>query len=121
MKDPKEIMLQIDKEEIAEEFRGQGEAAPAMLPTGYPKPALRYRLYVEGFNISIEEPYFWVMEYFSKHFTKCLAQILIPNSKVWPFPWCLYLINCVVSYSLIILLSVLNTMNKDFKILANKI
>ena len=33
------------------------------MPTGYPEPKNRYRLYVEGFNMSIEEPYFWVLEY----------------------------------------------------------
>jgi len=31
--------------------------------TGYPKPVNRDRMYIEGFNISIEEPYFWVLEY----------------------------------------------------------
>ncbi|MFH2028181.1 MAG: hypothetical protein ABIJ08_03515 [Nanoarchaeota archaeon] len=33
------------------------------IATGYPKPLNRYRLYVEGYNISIEEPYFWVLHY----------------------------------------------------------
>lgn len=32
-------------------------------PTGYPKPLGKYRLFVEGFNLSIEEPYFWVLHY----------------------------------------------------------
>ncbi|MBI4439563.1 hypothetical protein HY638_01165 [Candidatus Woesearchaeota archaeon] len=33
------------------------------IPTGYPKPLVRYKLYIEGFNISVEEPYFWVLDY----------------------------------------------------------
>ena len=33
------------------------------IKTGYPKPARRYRLHYEGYNISIEEPYFWVLHY----------------------------------------------------------
>ncbi len=31
--------------------------------TGYPKPVIRYRIIVESFNMAIEEPYFWVLEY----------------------------------------------------------
>ena len=31
--------------------------------TGFPKPARRYRMHYEGYNISIEEPYFWVLHY----------------------------------------------------------
>ncbi len=45
-----------DNEE-SEEFRG------AKIHTGYPTPARRYRLHYEGYNISIEEPYFWVLHY----------------------------------------------------------
>ncbi|MBU0628370.1 MAG: hypothetical protein KKC75_04215 [Nanoarchaeota archaeon] len=33
------------------------------IPTGYPKPSAKYRLSVEGYNISIEEPYFWMLHY----------------------------------------------------------
>jgi len=44
-------------EEIAEQTRQQ------YVPTGYPKPARRYRLHYEGYNISIEEPYFWILHY----------------------------------------------------------
>lgn len=31
--------------------------------TGYPAPVSRHRLIVEAYNISIEEPYFWVLQY----------------------------------------------------------
>src|SRR3989339_1128973 len=44
-------------EEISEEFRQSRKS------TGFPKPARRYRLHYEGYNISIEEPYFWVLHY----------------------------------------------------------
>ena len=43
--------------EESEEFR-QSRAK-----TGYPSPARRYRLHYEGYNISIEEPYFWTLHY----------------------------------------------------------
>ncbi|MEA2035989.1 MAG: hypothetical protein U9O94_00665 [Nanoarchaeota archaeon] len=33
------------------------------MPTNYPKPKVKYRLFVEGYNISIEEPYFWILHY----------------------------------------------------------
>jgi len=45
------------KEEIAEQSRGQ------FVKTNYPIPARRYRLHYEGYNISIEEPYFYVLHY----------------------------------------------------------
>ncbi len=41
--------------EVSEEFRG------TKVKTGYPKPARRYRLHYEGYNVSIEEPYFWIL------------------------------------------------------------
>jgi hypothetical protein len=44
-------------EEMAEEVRGQ------YTKTGFPKPLRRYRLHYEGYNISIEEPYFWTLHY----------------------------------------------------------
>ncbi len=47
--------------EIAEQTRG------AYVKTGYPKPARRYRLHYEGYNISIEEPYFYILHYL-RHF-----------------------------------------------------
>ncbi|MBU0614841.1 MAG: hypothetical protein KJ601_02010 [Nanoarchaeota archaeon] len=31
--------------------------------THWPKPYNRKRIYVEGYNISVEEPYFWVLQY----------------------------------------------------------
>ncbi len=31
--------------------------------TGYPSPLVRYRMVVESYNMAIEEPYFWVLEY----------------------------------------------------------
>ena len=43
--------------ELSEEFRG------SFIKTGYPTPARRYRLHYEGYNISIEEPYFWNLHY----------------------------------------------------------
>ncbi|MBI2651744.1 hypothetical protein HYX01_04695 [Candidatus Woesearchaeota archaeon] len=43
--------------EIAEETREQ------YVKTGFPKPARRYRLHYEGYGISIEEPYFWILHY----------------------------------------------------------
>jgi len=43
--------------EESEEFRG------SKIKTGYPNPARRYRLHYEGYNISIEEPYFWTLHY----------------------------------------------------------
>ena len=44
-------------EEIAEQTR------QTYTPSGFPKPARRYRMHYEGYNISIEEPYFWVLHY----------------------------------------------------------
>ena len=44
--------------EIDEEVR---KANPTF--TGYVKPLTRYRIVVESFNMAIEEPYFWVLEY----------------------------------------------------------
>ena len=46
-----------DVNEVSEEFRGSS------IKTGYPCPSRRYRLHYEGYNISIEEPYFWVLHY----------------------------------------------------------
>src|SRR3990167_7476828 len=43
--------------ETSEEFR------QSFIKTGYPKPARRYRIHYEGYNISIEEPYFWTLHY----------------------------------------------------------
>ena len=43
--------------EIAEQTRSQ------YVKTGFPKPARRYRLHYEGYNISIEEPYFYILHY----------------------------------------------------------
>ncbi len=43
--------------EKTEEFRG------SLVSTGYPRPGRKYRLHYEGYNISIEEPYFWVLHY----------------------------------------------------------
>src|SRR3989338_458218 len=45
-------------EETAEETRKNPS-----IPTGYPKPSRRYRLHYEAYNISIEEPYFWILHY----------------------------------------------------------
>ena len=64
MRDPKEVFKAAGwKEEMSEEGRAVGEQKAQKIPTTYPVPAGRYRLYVEGFNISIEEPYFWVLDY----------------------------------------------------------
>jgi hypothetical protein len=43
--------------EVSEEFRG------STIKTGYPTPSGRYRLHYEGYNISIEEPYYWILHY----------------------------------------------------------
>ena len=43
--------------EVSEEFRSSS------IKTGYPTPARRYRIHYEGYNISIEEPYFWTLHY----------------------------------------------------------
>lgn len=43
--------------ELSEEFRS------SKIKTGYPAPARRYRAHYEGYNISIEEPYFWTLHY----------------------------------------------------------
>jgi hypothetical protein len=45
------------EEEIAEQTRGQ------YINTGFPKPSRRHRLHYEGYNISIEEPYFYILHY----------------------------------------------------------
>jgi len=45
------------QEELAEQTRGQ------YVKTGFPMPARRYRLHYEGYNISIEEPYFYILHY----------------------------------------------------------
>ena len=42
--------------EMGEEARDQ-----PTIPTGYPVPSRRYRLFYEGYNVSIEEPYFWIL------------------------------------------------------------
>ncbi|MBW2975649.1 hypothetical protein KY366_08065 [Candidatus Woesearchaeota archaeon] len=60
MQDSKEIIKQLGSKgkEDMDEYR-DGET----IPTGYPKPIRKYRLFVEGYNISIEEPYFWILHY----------------------------------------------------------
>ena len=60
MKDIKQFLQKIGKgeEEIVEEYRNHEPT-----PTGYPKPIGRYRLYYEGFNVSVEEPYYWTLEF----------------------------------------------------------
>ena len=59
MEDPKDILKKIGSgKEDADETR-EGEK----IPTGYPQPLSKYRLFVEGYNISIEEPYFWMLHY----------------------------------------------------------
>ncbi len=44
--------------EMAEEARDRPN-----IETGYPQPARKYKLFYEGYNISIEEPYFWILHY----------------------------------------------------------
>ena len=63
MKDPKELLKDLGGEEYLEEARGPDDAEPDLLQTGYPDSLIRYRLNVEGYQISIEEPYFWVLHY----------------------------------------------------------
>jgi len=59
MQDPKEILKKFSegKEDVDETREGE------KILTGYPEPLGKYRLFVEGFNISIEEPYFWLLHY----------------------------------------------------------
>ncbi|MBI2523187.1 hypothetical protein HYW19_02240 [Candidatus Woesearchaeota archaeon] len=45
------------EEEVAEQTRG------IFIKAGFPKPLRRYRLHYEGYNISIEEPYFFILHY----------------------------------------------------------
>jgi|TARA_B100001971_G_scaffold214075_1_gene249648 hypothetical protein len=49
--------FKFDQEEVAEQTRA------SYVKTGFPKPERRYRLHYEGYNISIEEPYFWILHY----------------------------------------------------------
>jgi hypothetical protein len=48
--------------EKVEEFRG---SKPQF--TGYPNPIVRHHLIVESYTMSIEEPYFWVLEYLRQY------------------------------------------------------
>ena len=59
MEDLKEMLKSIGsgKEDSDETREGR------KYPNGYPKPLGKYRLFVEGYNISIEEPCFWVLHY----------------------------------------------------------
>jgi len=53
--------------EEAEEVNIQAKNEPlftSYLKTGYPNPYKRYRLIVEAFSLSIEETYFWLLNYF---------------------------------------------------------
>jgi hypothetical protein len=59
VKDPKEFLKQIGNGIEDKDETRVGEE----IPTGYPQPLAKYRLFVEGFNISIEEPYFWILHY----------------------------------------------------------
>ena len=61
MKDIKETIkiLGKDGKEDIELTRDEED----QIPTGYPEPLRKYRLFVEGYNISIEEPYFWILHY----------------------------------------------------------
>ena len=59
MQDPKEILKKLGKGKEDKDETREGEE----LPTGYPEPLRKYRLFVEGYNISIEEPYFWILHY----------------------------------------------------------
>jgi len=61
MEDQKEIIKKLGKdgEEDIELTRDEKDK----IPTGYPEPVRKYRLFVEGYNISIEEPYFWILHY----------------------------------------------------------
>ncbi len=59
MEEPKEMLKKNwSKKEDFDETR-----AGEKVPTGYPAPLSKYRLFVEGYNISIEEPYFWMLHY----------------------------------------------------------
>ncbi|MFH1916264.1 MAG: hypothetical protein ABIJ21_03290 [Nanoarchaeota archaeon] len=58
-----EIKAEHAEEEIAEEVNVTPSLNPnaEYLPTGFPPPYKRYRLIMEAFNQSIEEPYFWIL------------------------------------------------------------
>ncbi|MBI2661277.1 hypothetical protein HYX09_03335, partial [Candidatus Woesearchaeota archaeon] len=49
------------KEEGVADSEESEETRGSFVKTGYPKPGRRYRLHYEGYNISIEEPYFWTL------------------------------------------------------------
>ncbi|MBI2107713.1 hypothetical protein HYT54_01185 [Candidatus Woesearchaeota archaeon] len=51
------------KEEGVADSEESEETRGSFVKTGYPKPGRRYRLHYEGYNISIEEPYFWTLHY----------------------------------------------------------
>jgi len=54
----KEILKEMGfKEEVWEEFKDQ------FIPTGYPAPLKRYRITWEAPNLSMEEAYFWCVNY----------------------------------------------------------
>lgn len=46
-----------DKREVSEERSGQ------LIDTGYPKPERRYRMVFESFDLSVEEAYFWILNF----------------------------------------------------------
>ncbi|MBI2576527.1 hypothetical protein HYV84_04900 [Candidatus Woesearchaeota archaeon] len=59
MKDLKYFIKQIGTgEEDFDELRDEQK-----IPTTYPKPIGKYRMHIEGYNISVEEPYFWLLHY----------------------------------------------------------
>ena len=59
MKDLKHFIEQIGSgEEDFDEMRDEQKIA-----TTYPKPLGKYRMHVEGYNTSVEEPYFWLLHY----------------------------------------------------------
>ena len=51
------------KEDNSADNEESEESRQSKIKTGYPTPSRRYRLHYEGYNISIEEPYFWNLHY----------------------------------------------------------
>lgn len=63
MEDPKEMLKDLGGKEYVEGGRAQADTEATIVYTDYPKPLLRYKLNVEGYQVSIEEPYFWNLHY----------------------------------------------------------
>jgi len=56
----------IDRSKLLKDFEFEEEQAEIIVdeftPTGFPKPVKSYRLVWEVFDLSLEEPYFWILD-----------------------------------------------------------